>query len=176
VRRLPTELATRLELCVETMKTVQQILGSIEKYRRGSEARESAQVDTMLESFLKLLQEYLRECCTNPHIRLKSDMRSYLSGLDFIVKVLREVELGDTLQELNSLYSEVEDIKMLKATILTTQFHLRELANDLQEISYPTPLSRLHVKLPGRLWQDKLREMREELARFEGTLAEKVEL
>jgi hypothetical protein len=73
------------------MKTVQQLLSSVEKYRRGSEARELAQVDTMLESFLKMLQEYLRECCTNPHIRLKSDMRSYLSGLDLVVKILREV-------------------------------------------------------------------------------------
>ncbi len=55
---------------------------------------------------------------------------------------------------------------MLKDTILTTQFHLKELANDLADITYTTPLSRVHVKLPGRLWQDKLKEMREELAKF----------
>lgn len=65
---------------------------------------------------------------------------------------------------------------MLKDTILTTQFHLKELTNDLSEIVYPTPLSRLHVRLPGRLWQDKLKEMKDELARFEATLAEKAEL
>lgn len=65
---------------------------------------------------------------------------------------------------------------MLKDTVLTTQFHLKELANDLAEITYPTPLSRVHVKLPGRLWQDKLKEMREELSKFESTLAEKAEL
>ena len=93
VKRLPTELATRLELCVETMRGVQQLLSSIEVYRRNSEARESAQVDTMLENFLKLLEEYLRECCTNPHIRLKSEMRSYLSGVDLVVKILKEIEL-----------------------------------------------------------------------------------
>lgn len=122
------------------------------------------------------MQEYLRECCTNPHIRLKSDMRSYLSGLDLVVKILKEIELNDSVQELNSLYSEVEDIKLLKDTVLTTQFHLKELANDLNEITYPTALSRLHVRLPGRLWQDKLKEMREELGRFEATLAEKAEL
>lgn len=65
---------------------------------------------------------------------------------------------------------------MLKDTVLTTQFHLKELVNDLSDITYPTPLSRVHAKLPGRLWQDKLREMRDELGRFEATLAEKVEL
>ena len=65
---------------------------------------------------------------------------------------------------------------MLKDTVVTTQFHLKELSLDIQNITYTTPLSRVHVKLPGRLWQDKLKEMREELARFEATLAEKAEL
>ena len=65
---------------------------------------------------------------------------------------------------------------MLKDTILTTQFHLKELNNDLQMITYSTPLSRIHVKLSGKLWQEKLREMREELLRSESTLAEKQEL
>lgn len=55
---------------------------------------------------------------------------------------------------------------MLKDTILTTQFHLKELSNDLQQITYPSPLSRVHVKMPGKLWQDKLREMRDELSKF----------
>lgn len=50
---------------------------------------------------------------------------------------------------------------MLKETVLTAQFHLKELSNDLEQITYPTPLSRIHVKLPGKLWQDKLKEMRE---------------
>jgi signal recognition particle GTPase len=65
---------------------------------------------------------------------------------------------------------------MLKETVLTTQFHLKELSNDLEQITYSTPLSRIHVKLPGKLWQDKLKEMREELGKFESTLAEKEEL
>ena len=43
-------------------------------------------------------------------------------------------------------------------------------------ITYSTPLSRIHVKLSGKLWQEKLREMREELLRSESTLAEKQEL
>lgn len=60
---------------------------------------------------------------------------------------------------------------MLKDTILTTQFHLKELSNDLQQITYSSPLSRVHVKMPGKLWQDKLREMRDELGKFEATLA-----
>jgi myosin heavy subunit len=48
IERLPTELATRHELCVQTMKGVQQILTSVELYRRSSEARETAQVDILL--------------------------------------------------------------------------------------------------------------------------------
>lgn len=88
-------------------------------------------------------------------------MRSYLSGVDLVVKILKEIELNDSVQELSSLYSEVEDVKMLKDTVVTTQFHLKELALDIQNITYTTPLSRVHVKLPGRLWQDKLKEMRE---------------
>lgn len=67
-------------------------------------------------------------------------------------------------------------MKMLKDTLVTTQFHLKELSLDIQNITYTTPLSRVHVKLPGRLWQDKLKEMRDELARFEATLSEKAEL
>jgi hypothetical protein len=50
---------------------------------------------------------------------------------------------------------------MLKDTLLTTQFHLKELVNDLQDITYSTPLSRIHVKLPGKLWQDRLKQMRD---------------
>jgi hypothetical protein len=38
-----------------------------------------------------MLLGYLKECCMNPHIRLKSDMKSYLSGVDLMVKVLKEV-------------------------------------------------------------------------------------
>jgi signal recognition particle GTPase len=78
-----------------------------------------------------------------------------------VVKILKEIDLSDSIQELSSLYSEVEDIKMLKETVLTTQFHLKELSNDLQLINYPTPLSRVHAKLPGKLWQEKLRDMRD---------------
>ena len=55
---------------------------------------------------------------------------------------------------------------MLKETIMTTQFHLKELEKDLQQIAYPSPLSRVHVKLPGKLWQDRLNDMRQELMRF----------
>ena len=42
------------------MGAVKQILTSIEFYRRNSEARESAQVDILLENFLKLLEVYMR--------------------------------------------------------------------------------------------------------------------
>ena len=41
-------------------------------------------------------------------------MKSFISGVDLIVKILKEIELNDNLQELSSLYSETEDIKMLK--------------------------------------------------------------
>lgn len=59
---------------------------------------------------------------------------------------------------------------------MTTQFHLKELCSDLEQITYPTPLSRIHVKLPGKYWQEKLKSMREELGKFEATLKEKEEL
>ena len=98
IERLPTELATRHELCVQSMKGVHQILASVELYHRQSEARESAQVDIILENFLKVLEGYLRECCTNPHIRLKTDMKSFISGVDLIAKILKEIELNDNLQ------------------------------------------------------------------------------
>ncbi len=97
----------------------------------------------------------------NPHLRLKSDMKNYLSGVNLIIQILKEIELNDELQELNCLYSKTEDIKMLKETIMTTQFHLKELCNDLDQITYPTPLSKIHVKLPGKYWQEKLKNMRE---------------
>lgn len=48
VKRLPTELAIRLELSVQGMRGVHQILYSIELYHRNSQARQNAQVDTML--------------------------------------------------------------------------------------------------------------------------------
>jgi hypothetical protein len=51
----------------------------------------------MIENFLKLLESYLRECCTNPHIRLKNDMKNYLGGVDLIVKLLKEIYLNDEL-------------------------------------------------------------------------------
>lgn len=52
-------------------------------------------------------------------------MKSFNSGVDLIVKILKEIELNDNLSELSSLYSDTEDIKMLKDTIMTTQFHLK---------------------------------------------------
>jgi signal recognition particle GTPase len=55
---------------------------------------------------------------------------------------------------------------MLKETLLTTQFHLKDLIADLDQITYISPLSKIHVKLPGKFWQDKLKEMKEELTRF----------
>jgi len=33
-------------------------------------------------------------------------MKNYLFGIDLIIKILKEIELSDSLQELNSLYSD----------------------------------------------------------------------
>lgn len=60
IKKLPPELSTRLDICSDTMRAVQQVLSSIELYRRKSDARESAQVDSMLEAFLKMMLSYLK--------------------------------------------------------------------------------------------------------------------
>jgi len=49
---------------------------------------------------------------------------------------------------------------MLKETILTTQFHVKELTNDLELISYASPLARIQIKLPGRVWQERIRSIK----------------
>lgn len=86
---MPAEFATKLDLCSETMRVIHKIFETIQVYKSTSEVSDTAQVDTMIENFLKTLIVYLRECCTNPHIRLKSDMKNYLNGLDLIVNILK---------------------------------------------------------------------------------------
>jgi len=78
-----------------------------------------------------------------------------LAGLELIIKIFEEIEINETVPELSSLYSETEDIKMLKETLLTTQFHLKELINDLDDIVYPNKLSKIKCNLPGKVWVEK---------------------
>jgi len=44
---------------------------------------------------------------------------------------------------------------MLKETLLTTQFHLKELINDLDDIVYANQLGKIKCSLPGRVWVEK---------------------
>ena len=48
----------------------------------------------------------MRECFTNPNIRYKHEMKAFITGVDMISKILKEIELNDNLQELSSLYSD----------------------------------------------------------------------
>lgn len=50
---------------------------------------------------------------------------------------------------------------MLKETILTTQFHVKELLKDLEDIVYPSELSKIQTQLPGKVWQQKLKAMKD---------------
>lgn len=54
---------------------------------------------------------------------------------------------------------------MLRDTILTTQFHVKELLNDLQDIIYPSELSKLQTQLPGKVWVERLRLIKDQLLR-----------
>ena len=84
-RKLNYEFETRNKLCVETMATVHKIFEVILTFKNG--AGENVEVDTMIESFLKSLLEYLRECCNNPQIRIKTETKHYLSGIELIIKI-----------------------------------------------------------------------------------------
>jgi|LakMenEpi03Aug12_release.lakeMendotaPanAssembly.Ray.scaffolds.fasta_scaffold3357421_1 hypothetical protein len=76
------------------MTAIQKIFEVILNFKEESEVGDSAQVDTMIENFLKSLLVYLKECCTNPHIRIRIETKSYLSGLELIVNLFEEISLN----------------------------------------------------------------------------------
>lgn len=59
---------------------------------------------------------------------------------------------------------------------MTTQFHAKELLSDLGNITYPHELSKIQVKLVGKIWIDRIKLIRDELNRFEQTVVEKNDL
>ena len=61
----------------------------------------------------------------------------------------------------------------LKKTIGTTQFHAKELLRDLEDIHYPNTLSRLQTHLPGKVWHDRIKIVKDELVRFKEVIEEK---
>lgn len=71
------------------------------------------------------------------------------------------------MNELSSIYSEVEEIRMLKETLLTTQFHLKELINDLGEIVYSSELAKIKCNLPGKVWVERASNINKELSRVQ---------
>jgi hypothetical protein len=76
------------------MTAIQKIFEVILNFKEESEVGDSAQVDTMIENFLKSLLVYLKECCTNPHIRIRIETKSYLSGLELIINLFDEISLN----------------------------------------------------------------------------------
>ena len=76
------------------MTAIQKIFEVILNFKEESEVGDSAQVDTMIENFLKSLLVYLKECCTNPHIRIRIETKSYLSGLELIINLFDEITLN----------------------------------------------------------------------------------
>lgn len=87
--------------------------------------------------------------------------------------MLEEISINECVAELSSLYSEHEDIKDLKETLLTTQYHLKELINDLNDIVYPNQLSKIKCNLPGKVWVEKAHLINKELSRFQELMSEK---
>jgi hypothetical protein len=84
-------------------------------------------------------------------------MKEYLKGLNLISSILAEIAVEGNFHELNSLYSETENIKMLRETILTTQFHANALENDLKDIVYKSEVDKIQTQLTGKFWQDRIK-------------------
>lgn len=119
---------------------------------------------------------YVKQCCMNPYIRFKSEMKQYLEGLNLISNILNDIGVEGNYYELNSLYSETENIKMLRETILTTQYHANTLENDLKDIVYTSEVSKIQTQLHGKFWQDRIKQIREELMKVKQISEEKAEL
>lgn len=62
---------------------------------------------------------------------------------------------------------------MLKDTLLTTQFHLKELINDLGQIVYTNELAKIKCNLPGKVWVERSTNINKELNRVQELLNEK---
>lgn len=130
----------------------------------------------MLENFIKTISTYLHECCMNPYLRYKSGMREYLEGFGILGGILDFISFDQNYNELGNLYSETENIKSLKETIIMMQYRVKELTNDLQEIKYPNTLSRLQTHLPGKVWAEKIKKIKDELLNVKKLKEQKIEL
>lgn len=146
------------------------------KYKHTNQLGENAEVDNSLELFMRTVLTYVRQCCMNPYIRFKSEMKQYLEGLTLISNILGDIGVEGNYHELNSLYSETENIKMLRETILTTQYHANTLENDLKDIVYTSEVSKIQTQLPGKFWQERIKQIREELLKVKQVSEEKAEL
>ena len=50
---------------------------------------------------------------------------------------------------------------------------VKELLRDLEDIHYPTTLSKLQTHLPGKVWQERIKIVKDELLRFKEVIEEK---
>lgn len=80
-------------------------------------------------------------------------MKKYLDGMILINQVLSDIDSEGNYNELSSLYSQAENIKMLRDTIITVQYLVNVLENDLKEIVYVSEVSKIQVQLSGKFWQ-----------------------
>lgn len=67
-----------MNLCTEGMETVSNILEAIMKYKHKNPLNQNAEVDNSLDLFVKCVLGYVKQCCMNPYLRYKSEMKQYL--------------------------------------------------------------------------------------------------
>lgn len=74
------------------METITNTYEIISEYKFRSELGENAEVDNLLENFMKSMCMYLKECCMNPYLRYKAEMKEYLKGMSIISLIYNEVK------------------------------------------------------------------------------------
>lgn len=77
------------------MDTVGKMFEAIVKFKQTNELGENAEIDSMLEQFVKAILLYLKQCCMNPYIRFKGEMKKYLEGLGLIRSILNDISVEE---------------------------------------------------------------------------------
>ena len=81
-----------MKLCAEGMEIVTNTYEIISEFKFTSELGENAEVDNLLENFIKSVCVYLHECCMNPYLRYKAEMKDYLKGMSIITFIYNEIK------------------------------------------------------------------------------------
>ena len=91
-RNISVEHDMKVKLCTEGMEAITNTYEIISEFKYSSELGENAEIDHLLESFLKSMCLYLKECCLNPYLRYKAEMKEYLKGMTIISLMYNEVK------------------------------------------------------------------------------------